>query len=353
MTKASGRAIKSGRSKPAVAVEGAENMSAADRARMRRQMQQSSSGRLQLMWDELPKLARAGLLGFMGLMVLGSLGLVGWALKSRGPSNKVEPIELQPNGQTIADSFGLGEEVTFRTPDQKTFTFTTASPTRVVGVLHYQAKNIATEEVTISLNGTDLGTIPPDAMNSSTRELDLVLPALQLRKSDEENTLSFDNANNPPAKDEWMVWNIWVEINPVPEMSAEEAERRAQQQIERAGVLNERRDIGAENLFAAWKTYRDAWLLLEATPNHNVELDTIARTRMRELRPQLDNKCNKLIGGVQSALNQAHEDIDEARAILEDVPHYFPTREHPCLGLSQSMLRDLEPMDELDHAGNQ
>ena len=122
--------------------------------------------------------------------------------------------------------------------------------------------------------------------------------------------------------------------------------RRITKELERAGVLAERRDIGAENLFQAWKTYREAWLLLEATPSHSVELHTMARTRMRELRPALDTKCNAMIISVKKVMNQQHENVEEARAILEDVPRYFPTREHPCLGFSQAILRDLESFDE-------
>ncbi len=322
-------------------------ISAADKARMRRQLQQSSGGRLQLLWDEMPKAARGALIMFMALMVAGSVGMVVWATGGHHVQRKAEPKELQANGQAIVESFGAGDDVDYLTPDQKTFTFTTASPTRVVGVLHYQARNISRDEVTISLNGADVGNVPPDTMDADTRELDLVLPAVQLRKSEEGNTLVFDNVNTPPRNDTWKVWNVWVEINPVPEMSAEDAERRAQEEIDRANILAERRDIGAENLFSAWKTYREAWLLLEATPSHSVELDSIARTRMRELRPELDRKCNGMIIDVKKAMNQKSDDVSKARAILEDVPRYFPSREHPCLSYSQALLRDLEAMDEL------
>lgn len=343
------RAVRApARSKSTALAQNAEaGMSAAERARLRRQLQQSSGGRLQLLWEEMPKAARGALIAFMVLMVAGSIGLVVWATGGKRIQRKDEPKELQANGQAIPESFGAGDDVDYTTSDQKTFTFTTASPTRVVGVLHYQARNVARDEVAITLNGADVGTIPPDTMDADNRELDLVLPAVQLRKSEEGNTLVFDNVNNPPRNDTWKVWNVWVEINPVPEMSAEDAERRAQEEIDRANVLAERRDIGAENLFSAWKTYREAWLLLEATPSHSVELDSIARTRMRELRPELDRKCNAMIIEVKKAMNQKSEDVSKARAILEDVPRYFPSREHPCLSYSQALLRDLESMDEL------
>ncbi len=316
-------------------------MSAADRARLRRQMQQSSSGRLQLMWEDLPRAARAGLILVLVLMGAGSVGLLVWVVSPTKTVNHVEPMELQANGATLTDSFGSGD-VTFRTSDQKTFTFTTESPTRVIGVLHYQAKGIQRDEVAISLNGADLGTVPPDTTDADTRELDLVLPSTQLKKSEEGNTLTFDNTLNPPSDDPWKVWNIWVEIIPVPDMSDDEAARRAQEEIDRAQALAERREIGSENLFLAWKTYREAWLLLESTPHHSAEMEDIARSRMRELRPQLDAKCNNIIIEVRKALNVKSEDLTRARAILENVPRSFPSREHPCLSFSKSLLHDLD-----------
>ena len=322
-------------------------LSAAERARNRRQLQQSAAGRLQLIWDDLPKGGRIALAVVLSAAAAAVAGFLIWVGLSSGPPEKVEPGELQANGQAIADSFGLGEGITFKTRDQKTFAFTTASPTRVVGVLHYQAKSISRDEVALSLNGGDLGTVPPDTVDSDARELDLVLPALQLRSSDEGNTITFDNVNNPPQSDTWKVWNIWVEVNPVPELTAEDAERRAQEDIDRANLLAQRRDIGAENLFTAWKTYREAWLLLEATPKHSVELEKMARTRMRELRPELDRKCNAMFIEVKKALNQKTEDLTRARAVLQDVPRYFPGREHPCLAFSQSYLRDLENLDQM------
>ena len=41
---------------------------------------------------------------------------------------------------------------------------------RIVGVLHYQAANISADEVTINLNGQDLGVVPPDNIDVESRE---------------------------------------------------------------------------------------------------------------------------------------------------------------------------------------
>ena len=198
----------------------------------------------------------------------------------------------------------------------------------------------------ISLNGNDLGTVPPDTMDADTRERDVVLPAAALKVGDEQNTITFDNVLNPPQDDPWKWWNIWLEVTPVPDMSADEARRRAQQEIDRAAKLYEGRNVGAENLFRAWKTYRDVWLVLEATPNHDQALHQIARTKMSEIRPELDRKCNGLIVEYRKALNQRPQDLVKGRAILEDIPTSFPTREHPCFNFGRALLKELDDLGE-------
>jgi len=338
-------AARPARAVPAAVARDDEDLTAAAKARQRRELQRSSGGKLQLAWLELPKPARIALTIFAAVFVLLGVGLSVVAAMPRGGTSKPEPNDLQPNGSPIAESFGSGN-VTYRRSDMKTFTFQTASPTRVVGVLHYQAAEISTNEVAVSINGAELGPVPADTKDTDSREIDLVLPATALKRGNEENTLIFDNVNNPPNDDSWRIWNVWLEIVPVPEMSVEEAARRSQEEIEKASKFYESRSVGAENLFRAWKTYREAWLLLEATPEHPRELDDMARTRMRELRPELDRSCNALMVEYKKAFNSRPPNIAKARAILQDVPNYFPTREHPCLNASKSLLRDLDDWGE-------
>jgi hypothetical protein len=228
----------------------------------------------------------------------------------------------------------------------KTFTFFAASPTRIVGVLHYQAKDISKDEVSVELNGVQLGMVPPDSLDSEQRELDLVLPA-SVVKPGEPNTLVFDNVLNPPGDEPWRIWNIWVEIIPIPEMSTDEATRQAKAQVDKAAIFYEQRNVGAENLFRAWKTYREAWLLLESTPDRPEELWQIARTRMREIRPELDAKCSAMLVGYKQAISQKNQDLEKARRILEGIPAHFPTREHACYNISRALLADLDELGEM------
>ncbi len=312
-------------------------ISAAEKARQRRELQKSSAGRLRLLWNDLPKPARIGasiMAGVVGLSVLG--GLVYVVIPHKTTKLK-EPNELVPNAAPIKESFGTGPDVDFERPDMKAFSFVYASPTRAVGVLHYQSKGISRNEVTIELNGSEVGTIPADVLDSDTREQEAILAAAAV-KLGEPNQLVFDNVNNPPNDDAWKIWNIWVEITPVPEMSADDAARRAKEDMDKASKFYEQRGVGAENLFRAWKGYRDAWLLLEATPNKPQALDDIARTRMREIRPELDRKCSGFLVQFQKVINTRNPDIETAKKILADIPNSFPTREHPCNNLARQYM---------------
>lgn len=324
-------------------------LTAAEKARMRRQLQQSTGGRVQLLWQDLPKPARALLAVFGTLLIVGTVGLAGYVVWPRTKVNRPEPKSFAADGTLIEDSFGQGN-VTFRTPDQKSFTFTATSPTRIVGVLHYQAANISTDEVTLNLNGQDLGTVPPDNIDVDSREVEMILPASVLKPRD-ENLIVFDNTKNPPGDEDWKIWNLWVEIIPVPEMSAEEARRRAQGEIEKATKAWELREVGAANLFRAWKIYREAWLLLEATPDAPAELLTLSRTRMKEIRPELDRKCNAMIIKFKGIVNTRPGAYAEGRQVLENIPEHFPTREHPCYNYSRALLRTMDGFDDFEAAG--
>ncbi|MEW6434025.1 MAG: hypothetical protein AB1730_21195 [Myxococcota bacterium] len=332
--------------RPSARVEGPSAMSAAERARQRRELSRSAMGKATLFWLELSKPARVVVALVGAIVTLGFMALVITAVMPHRAVKREEPVELVPNADPIPDVFGAGEGVDFERPDMKTFTFSAASPTRIVGVLHYQAKDISKDEVTVELNGAQLGSVPPDGLDSDQRELDLVLPA-SVVKPREPNTLVFDNVQNPPGDDPWRIWNIWVEIIPVPEMSTDEATRQAKEEVDKAAKFYEQRNVGAENLFRAWKTYREAWLLLESTPDRPEALLAIARTRMREIRPELDAKCSAMLVGYRQAITQKNQDLEKARRVLEGIPAHFPTKEHYCYNVARSLLADLDDLGEM------
>jgi hypothetical protein len=256
--------------------------------------------------------------------------------------HKIEQSTLNPNGDPIPDSYGEGDDVDFSRPDMKSFNFSYASPTAIVGVLHYQARDCSKDEVSIEFNGSQIGAVPPDTVEVRSRQLEIVLPSTQMKIND-PNEIVFDNVNNPPAKDTWAIWNVWVEVIPIPKMSAEEAGRRAKEDLDRAAKLYELRAVGAMNLFRSWKQYRDAWLMLEATPDRPPELLEIAKARMREIRPELDRKCSGMLVDYQKVINQKYPDYTAARQVLQNIPNSFE-KEHPCFSISRGMLRNLEDL---------
>lgn len=317
------------------------NLSAAERARQRRQLSKSATGRVQLAWNELPRPVRV-LAGVLALVA--TLAVVGFAAKltfsGSSKPQRPEPAVLRANGEVVSESFGYGEGVDFDRPDLKHFTFSVTSPTRVVGVLHFQAKDVSKDEVIIELNGKTLGSVAPDGIDVDVRELEAVLPADLLAASGEENSLVFDNVTNPPADNTWRIWNLWVETIAIPQLSGEAAARMARDGLERALKFYENRHIGSGNLFKAWKAYREAWLLLESSPDRPDELLQLARSRMREIRPEVDKQCNTLVVQYRQAMSQKRP--DSARQILIGIADHFPTREHPCNAYSKSLLADLE-----------
>lgn len=329
--------------KPAAEPEEQSQMTAADRARKRRSAQKSASGRIALGWSELPKIARIAFTAFGVLFVLGTGAFVVTQMipKDLGPK-KVEPTELTANGAALRDSFGAGDDVTWPRPDMKMFNFTLASPTQVVAVLHFGARDISKEEVSITVNGAEVGYIPPDTLDAA-RDIEVVMPP-SIVKPREPNQLVFDSTKNPPGNDPWRIYGIWIEIIPIPELSATETALLAKNNILNGDKLFDSRSIGPENLFKAWKVYREAWLLLESMPDKSQSQDVYvyARARMREIRPMLDQKCSALMIEYQKAMNARPANLKLATQLLRDVERYYPTREHPCFGLSKSMLSDME-----------
>jgi hypothetical protein len=265
---------------------------------------------------------------------------VAWP-KPQGPP-KFEPTELVPNAPPVRDSFGAGDDVLWPRSDMKVFNFGVNAPTKVVVVLHYQAKDISKEEVSINANGTDLGFIPPDTIDVNGRELEVVLPP-EVVKKNEMNNLIFDSLHNPPNSDPWRIWNVRLELVPVPDLGADETARAAREDIQRAEKAFENKDLGDDNLFRSWKSFRTAWLELESlgAANRPKELYDLARTRMREVRPLLDKQCNSLLVEYQKAMTVKPPQRRKAIAMLKDIERYFPTAEHPCNAFSKEMLQDM------------
>jgi hypothetical protein len=311
---------------PPAAVAGAQGLTAAERARRRRELA-SNGGQVSLWWRELSLGGRVAVGLVVALVVMGGLGALGYVFMPHlggGGAGGPEPVVLGLQG--VPDSFGLGEGVKWERPDQKAFEFQFVTPTRAVALLHYQASGISKEEVALVLNGANLGWVPPDTTTATERELEHILPAISLKRN-ALNSLVFDNVRNPPGNDTWRVWNLRLEIIPVPELSHEDLLTKARQYTVAGTRFYETKDVGAENLFKAWQQFRFAWITLEAL-EEKPDLYQDVRFQLGQVTAELDHKCSQLMLDFQRSVQ--FRNARKARAALQEVSRRFPTAEHRC-----------------------
>jgi pSer/pThr/pTyr-binding forkhead associated (FHA) protein len=313
-------------------------LSAADRARIKRESHPLVA-QAKIFWSEADDRVRLGLGVGAGVVGVALLGLIiFWVLGSaRGPTQGPEPTYLAR--QVIEASFGLGEEVDYTRVDEKAFEFDVNVALSPLALLHFQAKEISQGEVAILVNGKEVGLVPADGLDSTDRFHDVVIHSKFLKKG-ETNVLVFDNTKNPPGKDPWRVWNLWMETILLPKMAPEKILEEAQADYGRARKKLETPDIGAENRYQAWKDFRKAWLMLEALDEPRPELYGLAREGMREARKLLDDKCRDLLRDANAAYGRG--DYRLAKSTLEHVNKYFPNYDHPCKRRAEYMLEEYQ-----------
>lgn len=315
----------------------AAGLSAADRARF---VREGALGRAKLWWAEANKTQRGvaiGVASALGLALL--VGLVFLVMPADAKPKPKEPTEL--SFDTIPYSFGLGEGVLFERSDEKSFDFEVKSPVDMVAIVHFQAKDInSNDEVVISCNGVDVGTVPPDTLDSDEADLERLIPATLVHRG-ELNTITFDNTKNPPEQNTWRIWNLWLETAVLPEGDADSLKIKAEEQLKRADTEWTQRDIGASNRWDAYHAYREAWLMLETIPeNARPATYALARDKMKESKRELDRTCRELLRKARAAFNLSH--YDEARLTLDHVKDFFPTRGHFCPRRAEAEREDMD-----------
>lgn len=307
------------------AAEPGRQLSAAERARLRREA--GAAGGLKIWWAEASPTQRKLALG--GAIAAGAL-VLGLAIYGLLPGDtrrhKAEPTALTI--EPVPDSFGLGEGVTFAHSDDKTFEFEVKTPVQALVILHYMCKDISTQEVSVSVNGLEVGWLPADTMVSNERSYELLVPAKVIKRN-EKNTVTFDNVKNPPDSESWRIWNLWVEVAVLPEKDDQALIADANDRYKKAEQKYEQKDIGASNLWEAYRSYREVWLALESLPESaRPQTYFVSRDKMREVRGALDIQCNKLLLEARSAFAQKQYDV--ARVTLDHVADFFPSKAHPC-----------------------
>ncbi len=304
--------------------------SVAERARRRRSFGDSLGGQLRFLWAELPPNVRQALVFSGAALCVAALLLLLWPRGTGAAGPEPELLARAP----VEASFGLGEGVTWEHPDHKTFFVDLVAPTRALVVVHYRARDISDGEVVIWLNGGQVGQVPADTAELTSPELEQVLPLSRLRRN-ARNELVFDSTHNPPESESWRVEGLWAEVVPLPELPTAELDRTAREYFQRGQEFERLHEVGPDNLFKAWRSYRDAWLSFEALET-KPELYSVVQLKMNDLRVRLDALCSRLMLDAERAMRLKNR--KKARTTLEDVPRYFPTPEHRCHNLALEKL---------------
>ncbi|MFE8595743.1 FHA domain-containing protein [Archangium violaceum] len=313
-------------------------LSAAERARIRRESP-GLVAQARLFWADATPVVRNAIIALGVVSAMGLVGLVYWLVLggettvARGP----EPVVL--GSAPIDDSFGYGEGVMWENKDQKIFEWEYTAATRVLALVHFQAHGISEGEVMVTINGVDLSKVPADTLASQDRVLEIMIPSAQLKKG-ETNRITFDNTKNPPGEEEWRIWNIWLEKVLLPEIPPDQLVEEARKAYKR-GVKNmENKEVGARNRYEAWKSFREAWLLLEAHPEPKPDLYYEARERVKDTQTELDRVCSKLMLEVEGYVNQ--NNWQAASATLDHTREYFPGEyDQRCARMAEIRRADL------------
>ena len=319
---------QSAEARPARVRSGRGALTAAERARIKRKSGGAAAS-LKIFWLEASERTKRLIQIAAGVVGTAVIGLLYWIVLAPGLGGG-EPQKLEPNvlaREAIPESFGLGPGVDFVREDQKIFEFPLPSPVPAMGIIRLQARDISAGEVVVTCNAREVGQVPPDT-DDKERILELVVPASVL-KLGETNQCIFDNTKNPPGRDTWRIWNVSFETWALPELPLDQLRASAEARFQQGLRNMERKDVGAQNLYNAWKDFRAAWLLLESHPEPRPPLYELARTHVRQAQYEMNRTCSRLMLEVEMYYNQ--QKWDEARATLDHVKAYFPNEnDQPC-----------------------
>lgn len=301
-----------------------QRLTAAERARLKRA---GAAGAAQLFWIDASVPKRIAVVGATAIFSLFTLALVLQAVLPQETKRKA-PEAMELTDEPTDQIYGVGENVTWERPDQKEFDFQVKSPVDVMVVLHYQCGDLSENELSVSINGVDMGFAPPDTMAVNERSVELLIPSKHIKRNG-VNTVVFDNSKNPPEKDPWRIWNLWVEVTVLPEKDVNGLKADANEKYRRGEQKWEQRDIGSANRWEAYKAFREAWLTFEAIdPEERGPVYQLSRDKMNEARRELDNQCNKLLLQARGEFKMGK--IEDASKTLDWVEKFFPTKAHPC-----------------------
>jgi hypothetical protein len=333
------RAVAISGTKPVVSTVPPPPETAADRARKRRDAERSVWLMVAYKWAELPQKARVGaMVGGAALLLIGALTAVLVSSTPDRPKLPPEPSVLTLNEELNA-SFGLGPDVMYEAQVEKSFTFDLNSPTEAAVLVHLRGSDLDREEVGVSVNGNDVGFVPED-LGDGSRELEVLVPPRALLRG-QQNIITFDNRKTD-GKQHWRIADLKLEVLALPPEVREGQSLGEAQKHSRTGAdLLQGQQVPTQNIYKAWRLYRQAWVLLLALPeDKRTTLFADARAKHAELGRELDQRCRAYL--LDAKKNMELRYPDRAREILEEVPLHFPGKDHRCQALARQKLEEYE-----------
>ncbi len=226
------------------------------------------------------------------------------------------------------DIYGIGPDVTTRSVDKVVFEwkFVEAEAGMTLVTIVYGAAYIKREDlVEIRLNDYPVG-YAQQSLGDWQPGVELQLPRKYLRPN-EQNTIVFDNTQNPPNEEMWEIGEVRVRVDPLPKCEAVECIANAKQLYDVGKRDYDNKTIAAENLFNAWVSFRKARLYLEPV-DPKPDLYDIVMQLLKDSSQELEVTCSRMrFTGIKSF---SSGDIPAARRDFQNGLMYFPGPEHRC-----------------------
>lgn len=259
-----------------------------------RRRDQRFAARLMISWLQASRQVRRAFMASAVVVLLLMVVLIARAL-SRPAAQEPSVLTQDP----IEASFGVGGGVTYEHLSEVVFKMPVKAPVPVVAVIHFESRDIALDEVKLSVNGKVISSLEPDGATAA-EEHEVVVPQAVLTRN-AMNEVRFQNLRTPGT---WQVARLWVELVVLPGSEAEAQERY-------------RRAEASTRPWEAYRGFRETWLMLESLPaSQRGALSVTARQEMLRVRAELDQKCDAML---------------ERNAAAEEVRTAFPSRLlHPC-----------------------
>jgi hypothetical protein len=327
-----------------MAVEGRVPLTQASRRLAEQRAAKTLPDKARLLWRRTPDWGRrAGLVAAASLAIV-VFGKTAWtfthpddgpAFLSSDESKTVFEVTATPS----KECFGLGPGTTHTTADKAQFAFNfPVTARKAIATLSFTAGSVAKGEVVDIAVGAVHQAFVLRSFGDDLQAQEVRLQPKYLKPND-RNLVVFDNLKNPPGQEQWVICNVAVKVEQLPDGTQADLKDQARIEIANADRFYNDRLIDAGNLFASWKAYKKAGLFLEAMDEKIDEYDVV-RQKVRDSRRELDEQCAKLM--LKGAAFEKQGKVMDAVGQYKYGRRFFPEKDHPCFGQIQARLAELE-----------